>query len=99
VPESSWIKISEEGTEDWANWSPDGKTLYFTSARDGHYCLWGQRLDPDSHHPMGEAFPAQHFHGHETYQQGGWSVGGGRIAVVLHDGTNNIWLMSRSIPS
>ena len=40
VPESAWIAIADGGPEDWANWSPDGKTLYFTSARDGHNCLW-----------------------------------------------------------
>ena len=27
VPESPWITIAEVGTEDWANWLPDGKTL------------------------------------------------------------------------
>ena len=96
VPESAWIKIAEEGAEDWANWSPDGKTLYYMSARDGHTCLWGQRIDASSHRPMGEAFAVQHFHGRASYQQGGWSAAGGRIAVVLVDGTNNIWMMSRS---
>ena len=29
VPESAWITIAEAWIEDWANWSPDGKTLYF----------------------------------------------------------------------
>jgi len=48
VPESAWITIAEAGAEDWANWSPDGKTLYFTSAKDGHSCLWGQRMEPFS---------------------------------------------------
>ena len=95
VPESAWIKIAEERDEDWANWSPDGKTLYFTSARDGHICLWAQRIDAISHRPAGEAFPAQHFHGRASYQQGGWSAAGGRIAVVLEDETGNIWMMSR----
>jgi Tol biopolymer transport system component len=96
VPESAWIKITEEAAEDWANWSPDGKTLYFTSARDGHTCLWGQRIDASSHRPIGAAFAVQHFHGRATYRQGGWSAAGGRIAIVLQDGTDNIWMMSRS---
>ncbi len=96
VPESAWITIAEEGNSDWANWSPDGKTLYFTSSRDGHYCLWGQRLDASTHRPRGAAFAAQHFHGRVTYQQGGWSAAGGRIAMVLNEDTGNIWMMSRS---
>jgi Tol biopolymer transport system component/DNA-binding winged helix-turn-helix (wHTH) protein len=95
VPESRWIKITEEGAEDWANWSPDGKTLYFTSARDGHTCLWAQRIAAVSHIPVGEALAVLHLHGRATYRQGGWSAKGGRIAMVLVDGTENIWMMSR----
>ena len=77
--------------------APDGKTLYFTSARDGYYCLWGQRIDAVSHRPVGEAFAAWHFHGRAFYQnqQDGWSMAAGRIAIVLREDTGNIWLMSR----
>jgi len=96
IPESSWIKIAEEQAEDWANWSPDGKTLYFTSARDGHFCLWGQRIDANSHTPVGPAFAAQHLHGRVSYHQDGWSARGGRIAMVLKESTGNIWLMSHA---
>lgn len=95
VPEGAWIKISEEGPEDRATWSPDGKTLYFASDRDGHTCLWGQQIDDKSHRPVGQAFAAQHFHERPTFQKFGWSAGGGRIAMVLLERTGNIWMMSR----
>ena len=95
VPERLWIKIAEGAGEDWANRSPDGKTLYFTSARDGHFCLWGQRIEASSHRPVGEPFAVQHFHGRVSYQQGGWSAAAGRIAMVLVEDTGNIWMMSR----
>ena len=98
IPQSAWIKIGEEAPDDSADWSPDGKTLYYTSARDGHTCLWGQRLDAVSHRPVGESFAVQHFHGRVSYQQGGWSAGGGRIAVGLADSRENIWIMSRQSP-
>jgi Tol biopolymer transport system component len=98
IPESSWITITKEGegAEDWADWSPDGKTLYFTSGRDGHTCLWGQRIDATSRQPVGGAFAVQHLHGRLSYQQGGWSAAGGRIAMVLREDTGNIWMMSRA---
>lgn len=96
VPESAWMTMAQSEYEDWANWSPDGKTLYFTSRRDGHTCLWGQRLDASSHRPVGEAFAVQHFHGRVSYQQGGWSAAGGRIGFVLVENTGNIWMVSRS---
>jgi eukaryotic-like serine/threonine-protein kinase len=97
VPQSAWIAIAEVGANDWANWSPDGRTLYFISPRDGHNCLWGQRIDPSSHQPVGEPFPAQHLHGRVSYSPGlGWSAAGGRIAMLLVEETGNIWMMSRS---
>jgi len=96
VPESAWIMIAEAGAEDWANWSPDGKTLYFTSPRDGHYCLWGQRIEAISHRPVGEPFAVQHLHGRVSYQQGGWSAAAGRIGLLLVENAGNIWEMSRS---
>jgi hypothetical protein len=75
---------------------PDGRTLYFTSARDGHYCFWGQRLDAVFHRPEGEAFAVEHLHGRASYAQKGWSAAGGRLAMVLNEGTGSIWMMSRS---
>jgi Tol biopolymer transport system component len=96
VPESQWIDIAEAGPEDWANWSPDGRTIYFTSPRDGHFCLWAQRIDPVSRRPAGKAFPALHLHGNANYQQGGWSAAGDRIAMVLTADSGNVWLLSRS---
>jgi Tol biopolymer transport system component len=100
IPESAWITIADGWIEDWANWSPDGRSLYFPSGRDGNRCLWGQRIDAVSHRPVGEAFAAWHFHGRAFYLQGGtsggWSTAAGRIAIVLREDTGNIWLMSRA---
>jgi Tol biopolymer transport system component len=94
---SSWIKISEEdAVEDSAVWSPDGKSLYFTSSRDGHICIWRQRLDPNSHQPSGEALAVQHFHERPMDPSRVWSAAGGRIAVTLMENSGNVWLMSRS---
>ena len=99
IPESAWIEIAEVGPDDWANWSSDGRTLYFPSARDGHFCFWGQRLDPDSHRPVGEPFGVLHLHGRLTYQQAGWSAAGGRLAMVATEDTGNIWIMTRGKPA
>jgi Tol biopolymer transport system component/DNA-binding winged helix-turn-helix (wHTH) protein len=96
VPESSWIKISEEEAGDNSLWSPDGKILYFTSGRDGHVCLWARRIDPGSHQPSGAAFAVQHFHERPFNPVREWSAAGGRIAVTLQETTGNIWLMSRA---
>jgi serine/threonine protein kinase len=94
VPESAWITITPSEAQDLTNWSPDGKTLYFTSRRDGHSCLWGQRLDQASHRPVGEPFAVQHFHGRLSYRALGWSAAGSQIGFVLTEDTGNIWRMS-----
>jgi hypothetical protein len=97
VPESAWITIAQLDPEEWADWSPDGKTLYFPSDRDGHTCLWGQRIEASSHRPVSEVFAVQHFHGRVSYRSSaGWSAAGGRIVVVLVEETGNIWMMSRA---
>ena len=96
IPESAWLTIVEAEPDDYANWSPDGKTLYFTSSRDGYSCLWGQRIDASSRRPVGEAFAVQHLHGRLSFDHGGWSAAAGRIAIPLVEKTGNIWMMSRS---
>jgi Tol biopolymer transport system component/DNA-binding winged helix-turn-helix (wHTH) protein len=98
IPESEWIEVADARPDDWAIWSSDGRTLYFPSAKDGHSCFWGQRLDPDSHRPVGEPFAVLHLHGHLTYQQAGWSAAGGRLVLVATEDTGNIWIMSRAKP-
>ncbi len=95
--EADWITIANVTAEDWANWSPDGKTLYFTSPRDGRYCLWGQRLDPSTHHPFGEPFALLHLHSHPHYvPNNGWSLSNHSLAVVLNDDTGSVWMTLRS---
>jgi Tol biopolymer transport system component len=95
--ETEWITISEEGPEDKAYWSSDGRILYFTSGRDGHNCLWGQRLDVIAGTPIGAPFAVLHLHDRLVYAHRGWSVGGGRIAMTLSENTSNIWMLSSSV--
>jgi Tol biopolymer transport system component len=93
IPEQAWITIAEAGIDDYANWSPDGKTLYFSSAKDGNNCLWAQHIDPTTGKPVGEAFAVQHFHGRVTFVHAGWVAGGGRIGIALVDRRSNVWTM------
>ena len=95
APESSWIEIAEVDPDDYANWSPDGRTLYFTSSRDGYTCVWGQRLEIGSLRPAGESFAVQHFHGRLYFDHGGWSAAAGSIAIPLVEKTGNLWMMTR----
>ena len=62
-PEDNWIQITKDNARNnLAAWAPDGRTLYYLSDRDGFRCIWGQRLDPDTKKPLGEAFAVYHSH-------------------------------------
>jgi Tol biopolymer transport system component len=95
VPEHAWITIADVGLDDYANWSPDGKTLYFSSPKDGNSCLFAQRIDPATGRPVGTEFAVQHFHGRVTFGHGGWVASLGRIGIALVDRTSNVWTMSQ----
>ena len=47
-------------------WSADGGELYYFSDRDGHACVWAQRLDPRTKQPRGAPYPLYHLHRPET---------------------------------
>jgi Tol biopolymer transport system component len=95
IPERRWVTIADVGSDDYAHWSPDGKTLFFTSGRDGYACLWGQRIDAGSGRPAGDVFAVHHLHGRQSFRHGGWSAAAGRIAIPLVERTGSVWMMSR----
>ena len=63
APIPDWIAVTDGGfSDDKPQFSPDGNTVYFTSDRDGYLCIWTQRLDPRTKHPMGSPTAYEHFH-------------------------------------
>ena len=59
-----WIAMTETDDpyfEDKPRWSPDGRTLYFLSNRNGFWNLWGHRFDPDAPAAAGEPFQVSRF--------------------------------------
>jgi Tol biopolymer transport system component len=61
--EAEWIAVTDgRDWDDKPQFSADGNTLYFTSPRDGYLCIWAQRLDPATKHPLGPPLAFEHFH-------------------------------------
>jgi dipeptidyl aminopeptidase/acylaminoacyl peptidase len=55
APKTEWIAVTDgRNNDDKPQFSPDGNTVYFTSTRDGSLCIWAQRLDPATKHPLGQ---------------------------------------------
>jgi hypothetical protein len=78
-------------------WSSDGGLLYYLSDRDGHTCVWAQRLDPATKRPLGAPFSVYHLHRPET-SAAGWGrimfLVGARDKLILPiwKMTSNLWM-------
>jgi Tol biopolymer transport system component/DNA-binding winged helix-turn-helix (wHTH) protein len=60
----AWIPITDGASyDDKPRWSPDGRAIYFLSARDGALNLWGRRFDPSAGTTVGAPFRATSFRG------------------------------------
>ncbi len=52
-----WTLVSEDAHfDDKPQWSPDGRTVYFVSNRDGFINVWGRHFDPLRGQTLGRAF-------------------------------------------
>ncbi|MBL8292634.1 MAG: PD40 domain-containing protein, partial [Bryobacterales bacterium] len=93
IPEHEWIDLGEDQML-W--WSPDGNTIYGQRERDGHLCLWAQRLDPATKRLAGPPLPI--FHSHSSRRSLGNQanphpfVSRDRIVFSMGERTANIWM-------
>lgn len=61
--EAEWVAVTDgQYDDDKPQFSPDGNTVYFLSARDGYLCIWSQRLDRVTKRPVGVPSGYEHFH-------------------------------------
>jgi len=97
--EAEWIAVTDgRYSDDKPQFSADGNTLYFTSTRDGYLCIWAQRLDSGTKHPLGPAFAYEHFHnaqgrtGAYDQKRSELSVARDKILVNLPDEHSDIWM-------
>ena len=98
-PEAEWIPVTDgQHSDDKPEFSADGNTVYFTSTRDGYLCIWAQKLDPVTKHPLGSPFAYEHFHnsaGHDaSINQAGsdLSVARDKILINLPEMHSAIWM-------
>ena len=98
--EAEWIAVTDgQHIDDKPQFSADGNTVYFTSTRDGYLCVWAQRLDPVTKHPLGSPFAYEHFHNATgrtaAFNQGrsDLSVASDKILINLPQVTHSeIWM-------
>jgi hypothetical protein len=80
--QSEWIPVTDgKHTDDKPQFSADGNTVYFTSTRDGFLCIWAQRLDAKTKHPLGPPFAYEHFH-NAAGRDSAWFVSESDLSVA-----------------
>jgi hypothetical protein len=96
APESEWITLAK-GPELLLSprWSPDGRLVYYLSDRDGHECIWAQRVDAATKKPAGEPFAVLHEHRaryrlNQLGVYGQFGVGNGRLVYWMAENNGNI---------
>jgi hypothetical protein len=88
--EQQWVTVTDgRYADDKPQFAPDGNTVYFTSTHDGYLCIWAQKLDPQSKHPLGAPTPYEHFH----------NSSGAEAALVSSDLTVAQHLMMINLPN
>jgi Tol biopolymer transport system component/DNA-binding winged helix-turn-helix (wHTH) protein len=94
-----WTQVTEGvHWDDKPRWAPDGRTLYFVSARRGDFNLWGIRFDPTRGVPVGEVFPVTSFEGPRrmilpdlsTLQ---WALAPGHLVLPMREVSGGIWTL------
>jgi DNA-binding winged helix-turn-helix (wHTH) protein/Tol biopolymer transport system component len=98
--EGEWIAVTDgRHRDDKPQFSADGNTLYFTSTRDGNLCIWAQRLDPLTKHPLGPPFAYEHFHdsagraGAFSLEDSDLSVARDKILINLPQVHSDTWMV------
>jgi serine/threonine protein kinase/Tol biopolymer transport system component len=94
--ERDWIRIRTTGAcAQSPVWSPDNGLLYYLDDRDGHMCIWAQRLDRKTKRPQGESFSVYHFHRPEM------SFAGFKNSIYLLGARDklivNVWTMKSNL--
>jgi hypothetical protein len=85
-------------------WSADGGELYYFSDRDGHTCVWAQRLDARTRQPRGAPYPLYHLHRIEpsTALFGKWmflAASCDRLIVPEWTVKGNLWTATLEAPT
>jgi Tol biopolymer transport system component len=102
--EADWVTVASDDTwNDKPAWSGDGKTVYFTSDRDGFRCLWKQTVTLDSKRPTG--LPKPVFHSHAARVSIGnafnaldLNVRGKTLMFEQGERDGSIWISSLRLP-
>jgi Tol biopolymer transport system component/predicted Ser/Thr protein kinase len=94
-----WIRITDgKQWDDKPRWSPDGKVIYFLSARRGFFNVWGVHFDLAKGKPVGDPFQVTTFDNPKLMvsndiQDVGLSLTQDRLTVTVAQVSGSIWVL------
>ena len=79
-------------------WSPDGKSIYFLSGREGFYNVWGLRFDSAHGNIVGDVFQVTAFHNPalmipEAIPAVSFSLAQNKLVLTMAQTSGSIWLL------
>ena len=78
-----WVAVTDgESYDDKPRWPPDGRALYFLSARDGSLNLWGRRFDPETGTVVGAPYRVTSFRGSGPARRVSWAASRSRSLPI-----------------
>jgi Tol biopolymer transport system component len=101
--EKNWVPATPAGY--WADkpaWSNDGRTLFYSSMRDGFPCIWRRNLSGPAPQLQAESELVVHLHSVSQSTYGlsrtafSLSAGGGYLYLNLSAVEGNLWALERS---
>jgi len=99
-----WIQITDgKHFDDKPRWSPDGKTIYYLSDRDGVFNVRGIHFDSPSGKPRGESFPVTAFDSPgptvpKEIQDVELSLTQDKLVLTMEEVSGSIWLLDNVAP-
>jgi serine/threonine protein kinase/Tol biopolymer transport system component len=97
-----WIAITDATSWlDKAEWSVDGRLLYYVSSVDGYWCIWAQQLDQNTKHPLGGPVAVHHFHDNRASMRNlelsklKLAVATDKIIFNMGELSGNVWMATR----
>ncbi len=102
VPPAEWVRVlASPDAHPNPHWSPDSNLLYFSSDRDGHNCIWAQKLDGTTKRPIGPPFAVAHFHARSVAMTApsAWLpvvLAPDALLVTLQERSGQIWMLKPS---
>jgi Tol biopolymer transport system component/DNA-binding winged helix-turn-helix (wHTH) protein len=94
-----WIRLTDgKQWDDKPRWSPDGKTIYFISERNGFLNVWGIRFNPVQGKLLGSPFPVTSFGSPSLMvpkfvSNVDLSIVKDRMAITMEQVSGSIWVL------